>query len=113
MDLFDLILFIFIVVLIGAASFNFIRVYYFVDRSKLTDEDTDEKFLNKSVKVGRTFVHGSEVEDFEKQPRRVRKHLEKEFQKKIKKGIIVAVKGDDDSVLGYIPRAEAIEKGII
>jgi hypothetical protein len=110
MDLFYFILFIFIGGLTLAAAFSFIHTYYYVDRSKLED---DQEAYETSVNVGKAFVHGSEVDDFAKQPRRMRKHLEKEFQRKIKKGIIVAVHNEDGSVLGYIPRAEAREKGIL
>ena len=58
------------------------------------------------------WLRNCEIENFRAQPRRMRLFIAKEFDRKVKRGLLVPVK-EDNKIVGFITRQEAKQKGLI
>ena len=105
---------IFFSILIGIVCLLSIVLYRRKKESnKLPDEEPVQNEIVPVV-VGKhtVWLRNCEIENFKAQPRRMRIFIAHEFERKVRKGILVPVK-ENSKIKGFITRQEAKEKGVI
>lgn len=83
------------------------------ESEKLSDDEPVQDEIVPVVMGKHTvWLRVCEVQNFNEQPRKTRLFIAKEFERKVKKGILVAVK-EEGKIKGFISRQEAKQKGLI